>query len=237
VRRGCARTGSRAGRPRVPVGGHQHAIGAHRFGDVLDPLLTAEIEFGIELAANMIIGGAGDDDAAGLRQALQAVCDVHAVAVNVVTLDDHVAKIDADAEIHPAVRGHTRRSFGLGALDLDRTVQGLNCAGELDQKPVAHGLDQPAAMFGNFRFEHFAQIGPEMGARCHLVDLAVARVADNVGDQDGGKPALHAIGPNDRRVPPKPPKDEPIARECNCLDQQARSSSSFPALHSLGALV
>src|SRR5262249_41875825 len=130
-------------------------------------------------------------DAARLSEPLKPVGDVHAVAVNVIALDDHVAKVDADAEVHTAIGRHARHAFGLDALDLDRAVQRLDHARKLDQQPVAHGLDQPAAMLGDFRFEHFAQIGPEMGACSYLVGLAEAAVADDVGDQDGGEPALH----------------------------------------------
>ena len=45
-------------------------------------------------------------DAARLRQRLQPRRDVHAVAENVAVLDDHVAEIDADAELD-AARGET----------------------------------------------------------------------------------------------------------------------------------
>ena len=114
--------------------------------------------------------------------------------MDIVALDDHVAEIDANAEIHPAIRRHNGRAFGLDALDLHRAVQRLDHARELDQQPVAHGLDQSAAMLGNLWFENLAQIGPEIGTRSHLVGLAESAVADDVGDQDGGEPALHVSG-------------------------------------------
>ena len=45
-----------------------------------------------DLALDLVVGRAGDDDAAGVRQLLQPLGDDDAVAVDVVALDDHVAQ-------------------------------------------------------------------------------------------------------------------------------------------------
>ena len=46
-------------------------------------------------------------------------------------------------------------------------------------------------MGGDRRLEDFAQVGLEAGARALLVGLAMTAIADDIGDQDGGEPALH----------------------------------------------
>ena len=60
----------------------------------------------LELALDLVEGGAGDHDAARLGQLLEPGGDVYAVAVDVaVALDDHVAQVDADAEADAPVLG------------------------------------------------------------------------------------------------------------------------------------
>ena len=140
----------------------------------------------------MVVGGAGDGDAARLGQRLHAVGDVDAVAVDVVALDDDVAEIDADAEIEPLLGRHGGVALRLLLLHLDGAAHGVDDAGELDQQAVAHGLDQPPVMGGDLRLEDLLQVGLEAGARALLVDLAQAAIADDIGDQDGGEPTLHA---------------------------------------------
>ncbi len=129
--------------------------------------------------------------AARVGQTLQPVGDVDAVAVDVVALDDHVAEIDADAELKPAIGRNVGIALGLGALDLDRAAQRIDHAVELDQQPVAHGLDQPAVMGGDLRLEHLVQVGLKARARPFLVGLAEAAIAGDIGDHHGGEPALH----------------------------------------------
>ena len=67
-----------------------------------------ELERQVELALEMVVGGARDQHAAGLAQLLQPGGDVDAVAEQVVALDHHVAEIDADAEHDPPVRRRPR---------------------------------------------------------------------------------------------------------------------------------
>ena len=89
-----------------------HAVGSHRLVYVFDPLLAEAVETDRELVLHMIIGAAGDDDAAGIGKALQPIGDVHAVAVHVVPLGNHVAEIDADAEPEQLVRGNVGVRLG-----------------------------------------------------------------------------------------------------------------------------
>ena len=47
-------------------------------------------------------------------------------------------------------------------------------------------------MGGDLRLEDLMQVGLKTRARSFLVGLAEAAIAGDVGDQDCGKPALHA---------------------------------------------
>jgi hypothetical protein len=122
---------------------------------------------------------------------LQPVRNVDAVAMYVVALDDYVAEVDADAKCHSAIGRQGSIAPGLGALHLDSTAHSVDDAVELDQQPVAHGLNQPAVVFRDLWLEHFVKLGLEVSARPFLVCLAEMSIASNVGDHHSGKSALH----------------------------------------------
>lgn len=51
-------------------------------------------------AADLVVHRAGDADATRRSDALESGGDVHDVAEDVVTVDDHVAVVDPDPELH-----------------------------------------------------------------------------------------------------------------------------------------
>ena len=82
-----------------------HPKDVDRAGDVLDALLAEILEGDVvEPVADLVAHRAGDADAARLGKHLEARRDIDAIAENVVLLDDHVAEIDADAELDPPRR-------------------------------------------------------------------------------------------------------------------------------------
>ena len=90
---------------------------------------------------------AGDANTAWLRHRLQTRGDVDAVAIDVVALDDDVAEIDADAKPDLPRFGGALIAIGHPALDHGSTLDGIDDAGELDERTVAHELDDAAMEF------------------------------------------------------------------------------------------
>ena len=138
----------------------------------------------------MVEGGAGDEHAARLAKLLEPRRDVDAVAEEVVALDHDVAEIDADAE-DDAARG---RTFGLTLGDRllhgDRAGDGIDDRGELDDRAVAHQLDDAALVLGDDRIDRLGAKRLDRGKRAGLVGFDQARIADDVGGQDRRQPAL-----------------------------------------------
>ena len=100
--RRCAGHGSRlAWRLRTV---ERDAVDADRPGDVLELLLAVVDEADVEPAFGILLHARRHADAARLGQALEAGGHVHAVAEDVVVLDDDVADMDADAELDALVR-------------------------------------------------------------------------------------------------------------------------------------
>ena len=81
--------------------------------------------------------------------ALEPRRDVDAIAVDVVAVDDHVAEVDADPELDAVRRLEVRVVLGDAPLHLDRALDSVDHARELDQRAVAGELDDAAAMLGD----------------------------------------------------------------------------------------
>ena len=143
------RRSRQGGRSRV----HRHRVSAHRPCNVLDVLLAHIRERVGELVADLIPHDAADTDPARLGEGFEPRGDVDAIAKDVVVVDDDVAEIDADAEFDALALGHIGVALGYPALDLGRTAHRIDDALELDEHPVAGGLDDAAATFGDLGVE------------------------------------------------------------------------------------
>jgi hypothetical protein len=68
--------------------------------------------------------------------------------IEVAALNDDLTKIDPDAQDYfPILRG-ALVGGSHGRLQLGSALDRIDCAGELHQDPVAHGLDQATKMSG-----------------------------------------------------------------------------------------
>ena len=112
--------------------------------DVLQRLLAHVFEGKVEPIADVVAHRAGDGDAAGRGDAFQPRRHIHAVAENVVALDDDVADIDADAELNAAAFRNISVALAHLALDFGGAGNRIHHARELDQHAVAGQLDDAA---------------------------------------------------------------------------------------------
>src|SRR6266550_992224 len=93
-------------RGRVRVGAFRsHPVDPNRPGEILQALLADIGEGAIEAAVDLVVDDAGDADPVKLGDPLQPRGDVDAVAVNVAVFDDHITRVDADAELDARVLG------------------------------------------------------------------------------------------------------------------------------------
>jgi hypothetical protein len=117
--------------------------------------------------------------------------DVHTIAVNVVALNDDVSEIDTDSEHEPLIGGQSGVLRGLGTLNLDGAPQSVHYTVKLDQHPITHGLNDTPMVAGDLSLKDVAEISVEARPRPFLVSLGQSPIADAIGNQDGGEPALH----------------------------------------------
>jgi len=82
-----------------------HPIDPNRAGDVLDLLVTEIFETVRHAIPHLLEYRAGDHHTPGVCERLQPCCDVHAVAVDIVLIDDHIAEVDPDPNFDALVLG------------------------------------------------------------------------------------------------------------------------------------
>src|SRR5262245_35492598 len=80
------------------AGVRANSVEANGLLDVLDALFAQKLEPIVQLPLDLIKCCSRNQDASGLSQSFQSRCDIHAVPVNILTFDDHIAKVYANAE-------------------------------------------------------------------------------------------------------------------------------------------
>jgi hypothetical protein len=131
-------------------------VDPHRPSDVFDLLLAQIVEGKGQPIADVIVDRIGDKHPAGVGQGFDPRRDIDAVA-----LDDHVAEIDADAQLDTIVRRDACVALGHRLLHRDRAADRIDDAGEPHQQAVAGGLDDAAMVLGDLRIEELAAQCPE----------------------------------------------------------------------------
>ena len=126
----------------------------------------------------------GHQNAAPWRLRFQPGRHIDAIAENVVSVDDDVAEIDADAKFDGLTVGPRRVVVGHRRLNGERAFHRIHGAGKLDQRAVAHHLDDAAAVFGHGRIEARGPDVAQRRERSRLVGAHQPRIADNIGRED-----------------------------------------------------
>jgi len=184
-------------------GGVAHPVDAHRPGNVLDLLLAQILEDKGQPVAHLVVDRIGDEHPAGIGQGFDASGDVDAVAIEVVALDDHVAEIDADAQLDAAVHNRTSIPLDHCLLHRDRAAHRIDDAGKFDQQAVASGLDDAAVMLGDFRIEELAAQRFQTFKRTLLIRPHQPGIPRHIGGEDRGETAglAHSAAPVASRRP------------------------------------
>src|SRR5208337_77230 len=108
-----------------------YPICAHWPSNLLQLQISHILEGNGELAGHLSVNVVGHTDAAGVRQSFKACCDVHAVAQNIIALDEHVAEIYPEAEEHASIFRHVLVALSHRLLDADRALDRRNNRWEL----------------------------------------------------------------------------------------------------------
>ena len=122
--------------------------------------------------------GRGDDP-------FQSCSDIDAVAHQIaVGLLDHIAQMNADAELDAALRGQAGIAFDHAVLHFDRAAHGVDHAAELDDEPVTGALDDATVMHGDGGVDQIGAKRPEPRQSAIFVRPGKSTIANDVGGQD-----------------------------------------------------
>ena len=134
---------------------------------------------------HLVVDGARDQDAAGWRHRLEPGGEVHALAQQILTIDDHIAQMDADA----ILQRHTIHLRQL-VLHLDGTLDRLDDRKKIGDQTVARRIRDTACVPVDQTGEHGA--GAAQSAHTlHLITGHQARIPGGIGGHDGGQLASH----------------------------------------------
>ena len=163
---------------------YAHAVGAYRPDDVLDLLLASIVQRQPYLALEVVIGGAGDQYAAGFAKLLETGGDIDAVAEQVCAVHHDVAEIDSHPEHDAALSRAARLHRGDLLLGCDRTVDCVDDGTELCNGAVAHQLDDAAMVFDKQRLDHLGAQFPDRAQGARLVLLDESGITNDVGSEN-----------------------------------------------------
>src|SRR5690242_2137122 len=115
---------------------YQHAENPNGLCDVFYVLFAKVLVTQRKLGSDLPMNHVRNADAARLGETLQPRRDVNAVPVNLLALDHHIAKVDADAELHPALLRQLRILGPKRGLNRNGASNCLDHTGEFGQYAV-----------------------------------------------------------------------------------------------------
>ena len=111
----------------------------------------------VELIPDLVVDRLRNAHRAGFGQRLEPGSDVDAVSEDIVAVDDHVAKIDADPQFETPFRRKRIVEQSRGLLHLDSAAERVDDAGKIRKQAVAGSADDPPAMRGYQRVDGATQ--------------------------------------------------------------------------------
>ena len=129
-----------------------------RVRDVFYTVRPAVREKKLGLSARLVVDALADTYRSRQSQGFKPSRDIDAVSVNVALIDEDVARVDPDPQLH-AVR-LIRLTRSKSALDIERATYRIDRAHKLDQQSVAHAAHETPAIFANCWVNQFTRSGP-----------------------------------------------------------------------------
>jgi hypothetical protein len=134
----------------------------------------------------------GNANTARLGERFEPRRNIDPVAIDVASLGDDVADIDAGAQRDAAILRKTSVPPDHAALDRDGEADRVHRAREFGQDAVARRLDDAAVMHGDQRIDQILALRLQGAQRTDLVSPHEPGVAGNVDGDDRCQPALDA---------------------------------------------
>ena len=119
--------------------------------------------------------------------------DIHAVAENIVVVDDDIADMNPDPVFDSDILSHVGVLRGYAALDLHRATRRIDGAGELREYAVTRGLDDTAAMHSDGGIDERLSQRFQIGVRAFLIHAHQTAVTGHVRRQHRRQSPFHTL--------------------------------------------
>src|SRR5258708_32044552 len=147
--------------------------------DVFYAVGPAVREEKVGLSARLVVDAPADAYRSRRSQGLKPSRDIDAVSVNVALIDEDVARIDSDPQLHSIRLIRLTRSKS--ALDIEGATYRIHPAHKPDQQSVAHPAHQTPAILFNRRVNQFTPMARNARMRLVLTTAHHAAVVDDIG--------------------------------------------------------
>jgi len=171
----------------------KHAIHSHWIGDVLHLAIAERFVSAYQFVFYLFVDAAGDVDLAGIGDTFEPSGNVDAVAVDVVYLDDNVAKIDANSIFDPMMLRQRRVAADQILLDDDAASDGFDGTVENRDEAVACGFDELPVVLDDAGFDEITLDPLDARVRSLFIDLHQPAVAGDIACNDRSKTARHRL--------------------------------------------
>ena len=152
----------------------------------LDALLAHVLEDVMEPVTHLVANNSANTNAAGLGQGFEPCCHVDTIPEDVIALGDHVAEVDADAELDPSWGCNARVPLSHISLHLNRASHRIDNAGKLRQQSVTHVFDHAAPVLGDLRMHQLGEVRLQPLVCAFLIRSHEPRVSRHISGEDSG---------------------------------------------------
>jgi hypothetical protein len=128
----------------------------------------------------------GDTDSTRRGEPLQSGGDVDTIAIDIVSVDDDLAEIDAKSKQDPAFFGQVRILFAQGFLDCHCGLECFADGAEIREHGIARVVHDPPPV-GRNRLGDDIEISTESPMRTFLVFAGQPAISRYIGINDGGE--------------------------------------------------
>jgi hypothetical protein len=140
-----------------------------------------------EFILDLLIDAPRDIEVPRVGNSLKARCNVDTLAVNIVTFNDYVAKMNTDPIENPLLPRDRCVAPDHGLLNNNGAADSFDRTIEHRQKAIAGIFDKPSVVLRNRRFNDFAPVPLHPRVRSFLVVPHQAAIAGYVTRHDGRK--------------------------------------------------
>jgi hypothetical protein len=128
-----------------------------------------------------------------MGNALQACRHIDPIAKNILTFDDHIAKVYPDPELDETIPGQVGVPDGNALLNVHRAGNGVHHTWELRQDPVSSRFKDTASLLSELWIH---QPGPDLyeySKRAGLVRAHEPAITYDIGCKNAGKASLNTF--------------------------------------------